>query len=73
LNIEKHSSESEVAVDKVGKLRTQLGKLQDAAVQPDYSIKVPEAIRQQNAEKMEEMEAEIAKLSQGMQRLAKID
>jgi len=59
--------------EKKIKLEAQLTKLQTASAQPDYTSKVPETIQQQNTDKMVEIQAEIVKLGEGIQRLANIE
>jgi valyl-tRNA synthetase len=59
--------------EKKVKLEAQLNKLKDAAAQLDYISKVPENIRRLNAEKVEEIQTEISKLSEGIERLARIE
>jgi valyl-tRNA synthetase len=58
--------------EKKLKLEGQLNKLQEVTSQSDYLTKVPENVRQQNNTKVEEIQSEIASLSQGVERLLKI-
>ncbi|XP_041371023.1 valine--tRNA ligase-like [Gigantopelta aegis] len=51
-------------------LGKQLKKLQDTSTSDDYCSKVPEDIRNQNSEKMDQLSIEIEKLSQGLKTLA---
>lgn len=59
--------------EKKSKLDGQLNKLQEAAAKADYETKVPENVRQQNKEKVKEIQCEIEKLSQAIERLLKLE
>lgn len=51
------------------KLNSQLTKLKKSAEAPDYESKVPEAIRAANSEKVTQMDAELAKITQAIETL----
>ncbi|KAK3579107.1 hypothetical protein CHS0354_022128 [Potamilus streckersoni] len=57
---------------KKEKLGGQVTKLREAATTADYHTKVPEHVRQQNAEKLNELTIEIEKLARAIETLAKI-
>ncbi|KAL3869903.1 hypothetical protein ACJMK2_042527 [Sinanodonta woodiana] len=57
---------------KKEKLGCQVTKLREAAATTDYNTKVPEHVRQQNAEKLNELTIEVEKLARAIETLAKI-
>merc|ERR1712142_1133315 len=59
-------------VDAEKEIAKSLGKLKDAAAQPGYEEKVPEAVRAEKAEKMEQLEGEMKRIQDGIPLLRKM-
>ena len=57
---------------KLEEMTKTLGKLRDAAAQPGYEEKVPEAVRAEKAEKMEQLEGEMKRIQDGIPLLRKM-
>ncbi|PVD22509.1 hypothetical protein C0Q70_18323 [Pomacea canaliculata] len=67
IDVDKEVTKLEGKKDTLGK---QLKKLQDASTVPDYQTKVPEEVRTQNSEKMNQLSIEIDRLSTALATLA---
>ena len=67
-------AEKEVAKleKKLEEMVKTLGKLREAAAQPGYEEKVPEAVRAEKAEKMVQLEGEMKKIEEGIPLLKKM-
>ena len=57
---------------KMEEMARTLGKLKEAAAAPGYEEKVPEAVRKEKQEKMEQLEGEMKRIEEGIPLLQKM-
>lgn len=69
IDVEKEITKLE---DKKKRLESTAKKLEEAAAKPDYEAKVPQEVRESNAQKLEETQTEIEKLANAVETLMKL-